>query len=132
MQPKVLIKAKEIINTIRGVSQENNLWYSTPLVNFTKEFVVVFEWWHYQKKVTLCITEEGIEYIACGESKSGIYKVQCGKLKSDTELRNIWVWLATTDFATELEKKSVSISEEDAKQWREIILSELIPDFPDF
>lgn len=41
-------------------------------------------------------------------------------------------WESAANFATELYKRSISLSEDDSKLWREILDSQLKPGFPDF
>jgi hypothetical protein len=41
-------------------------------------------------------------------------------------------WESVANFATELYKRSISLSEDDSKLWREILDSQLKPGFPDF
>jgi hypothetical protein len=80
------------LDSLGSVLSVHQMAWIEPLINFSTQGEIVFEWWFQQKKLTVYIEAEGAEYI----------KVWGGDIDNEMEdgaanhiptIENLWCWL---------------------------------------
>lgn len=82
----------EWLKRLHKVITSNQMWWREPLVNLSFDSEIVFEWWHKNKKLTVYILGNTVEYIKVW----GIdidNEMEDGSATSPVELMNLWKWL---------------------------------------
>ena len=81
-----------LINQLRRLGSESNFW-EEPLINRTCDEEIVLEWWNKNRKLTIYISENRIEYIKVwGPDIDN--EMQDGLISSDDTLRELWEWIS--------------------------------------
>jgi hypothetical protein len=90
-----LVNVPRLINQLRKLGSESNFW-KEPLINTTCDEEIVLEWWNKNRKLTIYISENRIEYIKVwGPDIDN--EMQDGLISSDNTLRELWEWISAKD-----------------------------------
>lgn len=82
----------EWLKTLREVISVEKMWWRDPLVNLGIESEIVFEWWHNNKKLTVYILGNTVEYIKIWGADIDD-EMEDGSVTSPAELKDLWKWL---------------------------------------
>lgn len=91
----ILKKTEKLLFIISSITTNNNLWWHEPLMNISINDEIVLEWWHKNKKITIYVCEDTIDYIKVwgtdmeNEMEDGIVN-----LYDRDNLINLWQWLS--------------------------------------
>lgn len=89
-----LEKAQKLIEHIHSLALTNNWWWYAPLVNIGIDNEIVLEWWNKEKKITVYVDKEVIDYIKVWgadidhEMEDGLIRLE------DNSLRDLWQWIS--------------------------------------
>jgi hypothetical protein len=92
---KVLNQAEELIKKLRSITHKNQLWWHRPLLNISIENEIVLEWWHKEKKLTIYICPNTIDFIKVwgadmdDEMDDGLID-----LSDNDAILSLWQWIA--------------------------------------
>lgn len=86
------VNVPRLINQLRRLGSESNFW-EEPLINTTCDEEIVLEWWNKNRKLTIYISENRIEYIKVwGPDIDN--EMQDGLIISYETLRELWEWIS--------------------------------------
>jgi hypothetical protein len=86
------VNVPRLINQLRRLGSESDFW-EEPLINTTCDEEIVLEWWNKNRKLTIYISENRIEYIKVwGPDIDN--EMQDGLIISYETLRELWEWIS--------------------------------------
>lgn len=95
-----LFVAAKLVNKLHITAAENNLWWSSPLINISNlgegefEEEVVLEWWNKGRKYTVYVDyEKNINYIAVWGADMD-NEMEEGDINIENDLTEFWEWIA--------------------------------------
>ena len=97
---RVLYKAEELIKKLRSISKKNKLWWYKPLLNISIENEIVLEWWHKEKKLTIYVCPNTIDFIKVwgadmdDEMEDGSIDLS-DNLSDNDAILSLWQWIAS-------------------------------------
>lgn len=90
---ETLLYAQEWLDCLREIAVGNQMWWREPLINLGINSEIVFEWWHENKKLSIYILDNTLEYIQVWGLDID-HEMKEGLVKSSAELASLWEWLA--------------------------------------
>ncbi|MGL5033566.1 MAG: hypothetical protein ACRC6M_07170 [Microcystaceae cyanobacterium] len=92
---RVLYKAEELIKKLRSITQKNKLWWHQPLLNISIDDEIVFEWWHKEKKLTIYVCPNTIDFIKVwGADMDDEMEDGSIYLSNHDAILGLWQWIA--------------------------------------
>jgi predicted ATP-dependent endonuclease of OLD family len=86
------IKAKSLLDMLKGL-EVAKIWWREPLTHFSERREIVFEWWHEQRKLTIYVASDRIDYIKVWGADMD-NDMETGLIDLDNnQLTSIWSWL---------------------------------------
>lgn len=85
-----------LVDKLYTTAKNNNLWWYSPLLNrycYREERGVVLEWWNKQRKYSIYVAEDQINYIAVW-GKDMYNEMEDGNISLDNDLTDFWKWIA--------------------------------------
>ncbi|MEP0801248.1 hypothetical protein [Funiculus sociatus] len=88
----------KLINKLYNIAKKHHFWWHSPLINRGIDEEVVFEWWNVEKKLTIYVSENTVEFIKVwgadidSEMQDGVVDIG-----SDEALKDIWKWIANNN-----------------------------------
>jgi len=70
----------------------DKMWWREPLVNLSIDSEIVFEWWHENKKLTVYVLGNNVEYIKVWGTDID-NEMEDGSVTSSPALTDLWKWL---------------------------------------
>lgn len=93
---KVLYKAKDLIKKLHSISKANRLWWYQPLLNISIDDEIVFEWWHKEKKLTIYVCPNTIDFIKVwGADMDDEMEDGSIYLSKNYAILSLWQWIAS-------------------------------------
>lgn len=92
--PKTIETAEKLINDLHSVAFKNNWCWSSPLLNISSENEIVLEWWNQEKKLTIYVSEELIDYIKVWGADMD-NEMEEGAIGLEDDLTEVWQWIAS-------------------------------------
>lgn len=92
--PKTIDRAEKIINILHSVALKNNWCWHSPLLNISLENELVLEWWNQEKKLTIYVAEELIDYIKVWGADMD-NEMEDGSIDLEDDLTELWQWIAS-------------------------------------
>lgn len=93
---KILYKAEELIKKLRSISKKNKLWWHQPLLNISIDDEIVFEWWHKEKKLTIYVCPNVIDFIKVwGADMDNEMQDGSIDLSKNYAILCLWQWIAS-------------------------------------
>ncbi|GBF81521.1 hypothetical protein [Aphanothece sacrum] len=69
------------------------MWWNQPLGNISIDNEIVLEWWHKEKKLTIYVCKNSIDYIKVWGSDMD-NEMEDGSISlNENELTSLWKWL---------------------------------------
>ena len=94
---KVLDKAEELIKKLHSISKANRLWWHQPLLNISIDDEIVFEWWHKEKKLTIYVCPNTIDFIKVwGANMDDEMEDGSIYLSKNSAILSLWQWIASS------------------------------------
>lgn len=91
---RALLQSQRWVHRMYEVVRLSGKSWLEPLVTVDEYGDVVFEWWHRNRKITVYVTPESVEYIKVGGPD--IHSdMEDGELHSDQDHQNLWLWLTS-------------------------------------
>lgn len=82
-----------VVNLFQTVEELGLLWIK-PSVTPSPEGEVVFEWWYGEKKLTMYVGDQSIDYVQVWGTDIHA-KITDGDIGSISDCRSLWVWLTS-------------------------------------
>ncbi|CBN55687.1 hypothetical protein OSCI_2310005 [Kamptonema sp. PCC 6506] len=92
---KTIETAERLIERLHSVALKNNWWWCDPLLNISFENEIVLEWWNQEKKITIYVYEEVIDYIKVWGADMD-NEMEDGSISLDEDLTDLWQWIASS------------------------------------
>jgi hypothetical protein len=92
--PKTIETAEKLINNLRSLALKNNWCWSDPLLNISSENEIVLEWWNQEKKLTIYVFEELIDYLKVWGADMD-NEMEEGAIDLEDDLTEVWQWIAS-------------------------------------
>lgn len=90
---KIISKTYELIKCLSSIATKNNLWWDQPLGNISIDNEIVLEWWHKEKKITIYVCTNSIDYIKVWGADMD-NEMEDGSISlNENELTSLWKWL---------------------------------------
>lgn len=80
-----------IVNLFQGVEDLGQFWIK-PSITASPEGEVLFEWWHGDKKLTVYVGDESIDYVQVWGTDIDA-KITDGDIESVSDCLSLWMWL---------------------------------------
>lgn len=93
--PKTIETAERLIERLHSVALKNNWWWYDPLLNISFENEIVLEWWNQDKKITIYVYEEVIDYIKVWGADID-NEMEDGSISLEEDLTDLWQWIASS------------------------------------
>ncbi len=92
---RIKFKADLLISILRAIVHKNNLWWDEPLGNISINEEIVLEWWNREKKITIYVCLDSIDYIKVWGADMD-NEMEDGSLSlNEGELKKLWMWIAS-------------------------------------
>ena len=83
-----------LIDSLRKIVEYYEMWWDEPLVNISPEQEIVFEWWHYNRKITIYVIQKEIDYVKV-VGKDIDNDMEDGSITSTTDMKELWEWISS-------------------------------------
>lgn len=94
---KTFDRTNKLIKKLRSLVTENKFWWDEPLGNVSFDKEIVLEWWHKEKKLTIYISSNSIDFVKVwGPDMDNEMEYNTMSLKME-ELKFLWQWLGGKD-----------------------------------
>lgn len=93
VNPRALLNAVNWIIELRKISSSKQLWWSRPLANIV-ESEIIFEWWRNEKKITVYISSDTVEFIKVWGADIDS-EMEEGVAETNIQIEALWRWIAS-------------------------------------